>query len=156
MKSKKSLGSSRVQSNLLQQNCYVRDCSLKSDLSTPVVNKSYESLSTIPCEDGFREDFVTVPYEITPQYVNSFLASSDYKRDPVNSVVSSVPRVNLGDVRDIQKASSMDMSEARALFDKLRVYLDSVQGSEHRSEQAQSSVDGSFQGINKPQDSTKC
>lgn len=115
-----AVGSSRVQSNLLQQNCFVRDCSKKSDLKTDYPeNPTYTSLDEVTVDKGIEFRETVQPYLITPQYVSSFIDSSDYRRDPANAIANGVKRVNLGDISGFQDVSKMDMTQARALYSQL-------------------------------------
>ena len=115
-----SKNSTRVQSNLLQQNCYVRDCSLKKDLQTPDSEFTYLSIDEKPTHNGLVHEVSEYPYEITPSYVNSFADSSDYRKDPLNAIANGIQRSNLGDVSDLQKVLSMDESQQLALLSQLK------------------------------------
>lgn len=116
---RKSKGISRVQTNLIQQNVYVRDVTRKSDLKTPVT-ESYYSLEEVSDGNSVREELVEHPYHITPQYVNSFVESADYRRDPASAVLNAPKRQNLGDVRDVQKLGSLDMVELSRIYAQLK------------------------------------
>lgn len=116
---KKNLGSSRVQCNLIQQNCFVRDCSLKQDLMSDEVPYTYSSLVEKTVDDGIKHEFEEFPYEITPQYVNSFCSSSDYRRDPFAAILNGKGGANLGDVRSLQDINEMDTSALRSLYEEL-------------------------------------
>lgn len=109
----------RVQSNLLEQNCYVRDVRMSHDLHTEYPSKTYESLDSEVVDSGVREIVRCYPYEITPAYVDSFVASSDYRRDPLGAVVAARPRKNLGDVSAAQEVLSFDVERARSLYDDI-------------------------------------
>lgn len=113
--------SSRVQSNLLQQNCYVRDCSPAVDVRTVLQDEpSYVSLDEVSDDNGVHFEYNSYPYPVTPQYVNSFVESSDYRRDPVSAVVNGVKHNNLGDIRDFQNIVNMDSSVQRELYEQLK------------------------------------
>lgn len=116
----KSYGSSRVQSNLIQQNCFVRDCSQKTDLQSVVTDKKFYSLDEKPSDNGFSYELNEYPYPITPQYVNSFIDSSDYRKDPANAISNGSKHVNLGDIRSIQDLSKLDTSVQRSLYESLK------------------------------------
>lgn len=120
MSSLKGKGSSRVQSNLLQQNCFVRDCSLKSDLNSDSSSESsYLSFVEKVVSNGTTLELHSFPYPITPHYVDSFVDSTDYRVDPLGSVANSVKRKNLGDIRAMQDVSKMDSDQARVLYSQL-------------------------------------
>lgn len=111
--------SSRVQSNLLQQNCFVRDVSRAVDLKSDDTPVSYVSIDEEVTPSGTKVEFNSYPYPITPQYVNSFVDSSDYRRDPANAVANGVKKSNFGDVRSLQSLSQMDTDSQRALYEEL-------------------------------------
>lgn len=113
-----------VRSNLLQQNCYVREAtrSLGEHLDVP---ETYMSLDEVSTPSGVRQELREYPYHITPAYVDSFVESADYRRDPLGAIAQSKPRRNLGDIRDLQKVASMDMEQARELYSQLSALFSS-------------------------------
>lgn len=115
-----SFGSSRVNSNLLQQNCFVRDVTRKSEVTCDSSStSSFFSLDEKLTKNGTEFFLTEYPYPITPQYVNSFVDSSDYRRDPISAINNGVNRRNLGDITGVQSLSSMDMTQARSLYEQL-------------------------------------
>lgn len=132
--------SSRIQSNLLQQNCFVRDVTTKSALVPEPGQDVFFSLDEKSTSSGVEFELNSYPYPITPQYVNSFLDSTDYRRDPYNAVASAPKRVNLGDVSSLQSVASMDMESARSLYSQLKAKFDSSSKVDPGSE-VSSSVD---------------
>lgn len=118
-------GTFRVQSNLLQQNCFVRDVTVFSESTLSPVD-SFVSLDEVSDPSGIHFEEKVYPYPITPQYVDSFIDSSDYHKDPVGALNNAVSRRNLGDLTDLQNVSSMDMSTARALYSELSRKLSSA------------------------------
>ena len=67
--------------------------------------RKYFELVDVVAEDGSRkETFVEKDYPITPEYVTSFLASSDFRQDPVGAVNRAPLRQNLGDISKLQEA----------------------------------------------------
>lgn len=110
----------RVRSNLLQQDCYVRDCSLKSDVIGVRSSSEYLTLNEKVTQTGLTQEVVSVPYPITPQSVNSYVESCDYRRDPLGAIMRGGSRVNLGDVTALQDVSSMDAGQARDLYVQLQ------------------------------------
>lgn len=133
MKKSEQIGLHRVPSNLLQQNCFVRDITKNSQSSaSPLL--TFDSLDEVTTERGVEFRVSENPYPITPQYVNSFADSSDYRRDPVGAVNNSHNRVNLGDITDFQKVVSMDMTEARTLYSQLRDKFSKSEVSKSNSE----------------------
>lgn len=123
---KNNYGSSRVQSNLLQQNCFVRDVTRKVDLGdTPKSSEgSYVSLDEVTTSTGVEIRRTVEPYPITPQYVSSFAESSDYRKDPFSAITNGIRRKNLGDIVDVQRVAGMDMSSAQELYARLKVVFD--------------------------------
>lgn len=121
MSSKKSsgaLGTSRIQSNLLQQNCFVRDCSNKSDIKGEPMT-SFDSLDEVTTDKGVELVTTKNSYHITPQYIDSFIDSADYRRDPISAINNGVKRQNLGDISAIQAVAKMDLNSQRSLFEQL-------------------------------------
>lgn len=123
-KVKESFGSSRIQSNLLQQNCFVRDVTRKVDIQGSVPD-FFESLDEVVTDKGIELKRSVEPYPITPQYVSSFADSSDYRKDPLQAISSGVNRQNLGDISDVQRVAALDFSDARALYERLKKQFDS-------------------------------
>lgn len=130
----------RIQSNLLQQNCYLRDISLKHDLQSVQSDYYYESLDEVTTPSGvdFRKEQVS--YHITPDYVDSFSDSVDYRVDPVGAVANGVKRTNLGDISGVQDVLRMDMDSQRSLFEKLKVKFSQSAQSAQPAQPADSEV----------------
>lgn len=114
-----------LKTNLLQQNCYVRDVTVNSS-SNGVSVDSFESVDEVVTEKGVELVYSTNDYPITPQSVNSYVDSVDYRRDPVAAVANGHQRQNLGDITDVQKIAAMDMESARALYAQLSEKLGKV------------------------------
>lgn len=108
--------STRVSSNLLKQNCYVRDCAVGIDLKDGNEIETYDSLDETLTDRGIEFEIRSYPYPITPAFVNSFVDSSDYRRDPVNAVANSVKRLNLGDISDCQRILNLDSAAQKQLY----------------------------------------
>lgn len=117
--------SSRVQSNLLQQNCFVRDVSRCDDLCSDGSESDFVSLDEVVKSDGIKLVPSSHPYPITVDSINSQIESSDYRNDPVGAIARSIPRQNLGDIRGVQDLSSMDLVAARALYEALSLKFSS-------------------------------
>lgn len=119
--------SSRVVSNLIQQNCYVRNMCVSEDLKSDGSSESsYYSLDEVQTDDGVSFKKNLYPYPITPSYVNSFVDSSDYRRDPVNAIVNGRSGSNLGDCRDFQNIMSMDSASLSKLYLQLQKKFSAV------------------------------
>ena len=83
--------------------------------------RKYFALEEQTNRDGFKgEVLVEKDYPITPEYVSSFAASSDYRSDPLGAIAAAPPRRNLGDVTQLQKALGLDFDTARHLYAEFR------------------------------------
>lgn len=112
--------SKRVVTNLLQQNCFVRDVREPFDIQDPLQSSSYVSLDEKIVENGFKQEYNVYDYPITPSYVDSFVDSSDYRRDPANAIVHGHDKKNMGDVTQLQDILHMDTSSQRELYIQLQ------------------------------------
>lgn len=121
----KSLLNKPLKMGLIQQNCFVRDVYVAPKFDPDIVTE-YETIDEVVTQDGVKLVTKTLPYTITPQYVNSFVDSSDYRRDPATAVLNGVKRPNLGDIRDIQDITSMDTEQARSLYSQLQARFQSA------------------------------
>lgn len=110
----------KIQSNVLKQNCFLRDCVEEREHLSDYSDKSYTSIDEVVTNHGVEVVENQVPYPITPQYVNSFVDSSDYRRDPVNAIVNAPKRQNLGDVSGLQTICDLDFSTAQKLYQSLK------------------------------------
>lgn len=124
-----------IPSSLIQQNCFVRDVVRLTDSPVSSSSENYLSLDEVVTDKGVELREVVVPYPVTPQYVNSFVDSSDYRKDPFSSVAQSSKGFNLGDIRDIQNVSSMDTEKAREVYNRLKeLFFQSDNQSENQSD----------------------
>ncbi|WGL31129.1 hypothetical protein [Dipodfec virus UOA04_Rod_736] len=109
----------KVFSNLLQQNCYLRDCACVRDLSTSYPDApKYVSLDETPSPDGFKQEYVEYPYPHTPSTVDSYREGADYRLDPQSHIV--LGRQNLGDIRDQQELLNKNSADLLALYQQLQ------------------------------------
>lgn len=116
----------RLKTNLLRQDCYVRECFGADDLRSHVASVStYPVLEQVVEQGGVREIISERPYPVTPESVNSFADSCDYKMDPVGCQISG--RKNLGDIRATQELLSMDSATLVSEQSALRARLVAVQ-----------------------------
>ncbi|WGL31075.1 hypothetical protein [Dipodfec virus UOA04_Rod_707] len=99
--------SKRVQSNLLQQNVFVREAVNLLSLQ-PAAQKTYETLDEVISDDGVKLVSRVVDYPITPEYVSSFADGCDYRLDPFAAANRPAVSKNLGDIRGTQELSNMD------------------------------------------------
>lgn len=133
MRKEYSAGSSRVQSNLLQQNCFVRDVTVKTSIDGAVSSpKTFLSLDEETNQGGVKIVEKVNDYPITPHYVASFADSVDYRKDPFGNL--QAPRQNLGDVTAYQKVSSLDTEEAFALYNQLKERFSQVKSAQANSD----------------------
>lgn len=108
-----------IPSNLLQQNCFLRDTTKKSS-SCGVSPTTFDSIDEVTTDTGIELKRSSNPYQITPQYVNSFVESSDYRRDPISAVNNGVKKKNLGDITQFQDLSSLDTAQLGSLIGQLQ------------------------------------
>ena len=118
-----------LKSQLLQQNVFLRDTVPAYDEKKGNCVKEYFDVIE---EDTFdrdgspvhREVLKKVPYPHTPDSVQSFLSSTDYKLDPLNARRSG--GVNLGDVSGVQSLfrsdSASENPEYQELLQRLAAY----------------------------------
>lgn len=101
-----------VSTNLIRQNCFVRDCASPSDLKEDYgcfnESKTYPTLDTI-CDselNAMRDVTHNETYPITASYVKSFQDAADYRTDLQSAYNSPAPGSNLGDIRAVQSVLS--------------------------------------------------
>lgn len=118
--------SKKVVSNLLQQDVYVRDLRYSKPLSPHSSSRSYLA-EVIEFKDNSEvHSLKEVDYPITPEYVNSFADSVDYRIDPLNC--PQQPRgKNLGDITGTQELLGLDSSVLQSKITELRSQLESLQ-----------------------------
>lgn len=110
----------KVPCNVLKQNCYIRDCVSLNDDKSVYDDRTFKSLEEKQTISGIDIEVVDVPYPITPQYVNSFVDSADYRKDPVSAINNGHHRTNLGDVSGLQNVLGMDFGTAQKLYFELK------------------------------------
>lgn len=115
----------KLPSNVLKQNCFIRDCVEEKEVSTDYSDKTYTSVDEVVTSNGVKLVENQVPYHITPQYVNSFVDSSDYRRDPVNAVLNAPRRQNLCDITGIQDICGFDFITAQKMYQALKAKFES-------------------------------
>lgn len=121
-----------VRTNLIRQNCFVRDVTTHScnvvSYDERYEGLTYDSIDQVTRDDGLGVDlkFSTNTYPINPQYVQSFVDAADYHNDPLSAIANAPARQNLKDVRDYQSVQDMDTSEQLKLFEQLKAALGKV------------------------------
>lgn len=113
------MNSTKVKTNLIQQNCYIRDTRGVFDEHNSYAQDVYKSLDVNQTDNGIVEEVNDYPYFINPEYVQSFVSSTDYRRDPQQAIVAGVHRQNLGDISSLQDISKLDTVAQRALYSQL-------------------------------------
>lgn len=113
----------RVQTNLLEQNVYVRDMLPPFDEKKDYLIDSYIGLDTVVGDMCEKDVLSGNPYPITPDSVNSYADSTDYRTDPLAAMNSSAPGKNIGDVAMYQKILSMDPLERKTFLESVSVSL---------------------------------
>lgn len=109
------------------KNCFRLDGNHEKTTAHPVrFGQTYFELQRRTHQNGVSEELVEVEYPHTPARVNSYCDVADYKRDPFTAITNGKPRVNLGDVRDIQEVVKMDTSERVAYLKGLRGAIDKL------------------------------
>ncbi|WGL31050.1 hypothetical protein [Dipodfec virus UOA04_Rod_682] len=113
----------RVQSNLLQQNVFIRDSVPAFDARRYAgkydVPLYYDELEEVSENNGIKHRIVKREYPITPEYVDSQAESCDYKLDPAGAIANAPKRQNLGDITDAQSIQGFSAQE----LENLRAYL---------------------------------
>lgn len=120
---KKENKCTRVKCNLLQAEVYVRFPVRVCEDKTEVTK--YVELQKNPIKNGVIEEFVEVDYPITPEYVNSFADSADYRKNP-DVIAQAHPKQNLGDVTEVQRILANDVNALRKTYEDLIAKIDKV------------------------------
>ncbi|UPW41073.1 hypothetical protein [Sigmofec virus UA08Rod_5614] len=105
--------------NILRQNCYVRDTVSVLDEMCDYSISSYVSLDEKHTDDGIDLEYNTYDYPITPDFVESFAPGTDFRINP-EIVTKSTPRFNYNDVSVMQYLSSLDSTERLAFLSSLQ------------------------------------
>ena len=114
----------------LMRNCYLSDASDAVDNVNSYATEKYYELRETTTQNGIEHKLVEVDYPITEESVKSYVDSTNYKLDPFGAL--RAPRQNLGDVTEAQNIMRMDVSEARALYERLKgVFAQNPQNSQN-------------------------
>lgn len=134
-------------SNLLRQNVYVRDVVAPYDEKCDYHIDRFSSVDYQDVPGACREVVTGHDYPITPDSVNSYADSCNYKVDPMN--VPLTPRgENLGDLTFMQKLMDMDSSERDSFLEGLKSRLSA-------SEVLSQTVDSSVKNEEKNEEEVK-
>lgn len=126
------------------QNVYLSVARTAEDLNTKNEGKKYYELRRHVLQDGIKEEYVSVDYPITPEYVKSFGDSADYKKDIAGAVVESAQnaRVNLGDVSALQDVLSNDSESARKLRNDIKQAILNIEKAQKAQKQSEVKKEG--------------
>lgn len=97
--------------------------------------KQYIELQEETAQNGIVERYVAVDYPITPESVNSYADSADYRKNP-DVIKNAVHRQNLGDVSEIQKVMSNDMTELRTMYAKMQEVMKKIETAQNPKKDA--------------------
>lgn len=86
---------------------------------------TYYELQEIQTDTGIVQELVEVEYPVTPESVQSYVDSTNFKRDLDASTAQSGGQ-NLGDVTDLQDLLSLDKTELNARLEKLKEVQNAV------------------------------
>lgn len=110
----------KVHSNIIAQDCYIRDVTPKVVKKSEYKSRRYASLVEVPDAVGVHYDLREFDYPITPENVKSYADSTDYKRDPAAAVAAGVRGVNLGDITEVQRIINTDVSTVRSTLERIQ------------------------------------
>lgn len=117
----------------LMRNCYLSDASEPVDNANSYATEKYYELRETTTQNGIEHKLVEVDYPITEESVKSYVDSTNYKLDPFGAL--RAPRQNLGDITETQNIMRMDVTEARALYERLKgVFAQAPQNSQTQTQ----------------------
>lgn len=112
----------RLECNLIKQNVYVRDFVAPYDAPVKTVSQ-YPELKRENSQFGFEEKVVVSDYPITPESVNSYAETADYRNNLQEALNSPSRGKGLGDIRDLQDLQNLDTSVIRERIEALNAVL---------------------------------
>lgn len=110
----------KVHSNIISQDCYIRDVTPKVVHKTEYKPRKFSSLVELPDTLGVRYELKEFDYPVTPESVKSYVDSTDYKRDPAAAIAAGSRGINLGDMTTLQRITNSDVSTVRLTLEKLQ------------------------------------
>lgn len=134
----------KIKSNLynIQVQAITKDC--RNDFLS---QKKYSDLKSIPAANGLVQELTEEDYPITPEYVNSFADSANYKKN-LAQAISSPATGAYRDIRDLQEFASLDtaeqvkrVQEAQASLDKAKALINSTSAEKASQQSNNSEVD---------------
>ena len=120
----------KVHSNILAQDCYIREITPKVVRKSEYKPRKFTSLVEVSDTLGIRYELKEFDYPVTPESVKSYVDSTDYKRDPAAAIGLPARGVNLGDMTTLQSIVNSDVSAVRSTLEKLQA---AMQASAERS-----------------------
>lgn len=119
----------KVHSNIIAQDCYLRDVTPKVVKKSEYAARRFPSLVEVPDSVGVHYDLCDFDYPITPESVKSYVDSTDYKRDPAAAIAAGSRGVNLGDITDLQHVTNSDVSAVRLTLERIQKAAEASAGS---------------------------
>lgn len=134
----------KVECALLRQNCYALDrCEETAPEKKPKSELYYETIDEVTRDNALVHERRLVPYEITQEYLDSFVESADYRRDPVRAIINAPERQNLGDIRDFQQINEMDDTQVRDAFKAIQSRYEKAKADFDAAQAAQAAASSS-------------
>lgn len=119
----------KVHSNIIAQDCYIRDVTPKVVKKSEYAARRFPSLVEVPDSVGVHYDLRDFDYPITPDSVKSYVDSTDYKRDPAAAIATGSRGVNLGDITELQRVTNSDVSAVRLTLERIQKSAEASAGS---------------------------
>ena len=119
----------KVHSNIIAQDCYIRDITPKVVKRSEYAARRFPSLVEVPDSIGVHYDLRDFDYPITPESVKSYVDSTDYKRDPAAAIAAGSRGVNLGDLTELQRVTGCDVSAVRLTLERIQKAAEASAGS---------------------------
>lgn len=118
----------KVHSNIIAQDCYIRDVTPKVVKRSEYASRRFPSLVEVPDSVGVHYDLRDFDYPITPESVKSYVDSTDYKRDPAAAIAAGARGVNLGDITEAQRIVNSDVSTVRSTLERFQAAVKASAG----------------------------
>ena len=119
----------KVHSNIIAQDCYIRDVTPKVVKKSEYAVRHFASLVEVSDSVGVHYDLRDFDYPITPESVKSYVDSTDYKKDPAAAIAAGSRGVNLGDITELQRVTNSDVSAVRLTLERIQKAAEASVGS---------------------------
>ena len=119
----------KVHSNIIAQDCYIRDITPKVVKKSEYAERRFSSLVEVPDSIGVHYELHDFDYPITPESVKSYVDSTDYKRDPAAAIAVGSRGVNFGDITELQRITNSDVSAVRLTLERIQKAAEASAGS---------------------------